>query len=138
MYAIFEDGSRQYRVEEGSTVTIDFREASIGDASALPPRRRLVVLDLQRDAGVPRRVEFAQQACPGKDPQRSRFIAGGDGCRQWPVVDDAGGQAIGIDAAKAAVARLKRSTNLPIAVGFGVRDAASAGAMRREWRACSS
>ena len=31
MYAIFEDGSRQYRVEEGSLVTIDYREAKMGD-----------------------------------------------------------------------------------------------------------
>jgi large subunit ribosomal protein L21 len=32
MYAIFEDGSRQYRVEEGSLVTIDYRDgAKIGD-----------------------------------------------------------------------------------------------------------
>src|SRR6266545_2387548 len=30
MYAIFEDGSRQYRVEEGSTVVIDHREATVG------------------------------------------------------------------------------------------------------------
>jgi large subunit ribosomal protein L21 len=30
MYAIIEDGSRQYRVEEGATVTIDYREAEVG------------------------------------------------------------------------------------------------------------
>lgn len=30
MFAIFEDGSRQYRVEAGSTVNIDFREAELG------------------------------------------------------------------------------------------------------------
>ncbi|HEY1187315.1 MAG TPA: 50S ribosomal protein L21 [Gemmata sp.] len=30
MYAIFEDGSRQYRVEPGSLVKIDFREAELG------------------------------------------------------------------------------------------------------------
>lgn len=35
MYAIFEDGSRQYRVEEGSTVTIDHREANLGDTLEL-------------------------------------------------------------------------------------------------------
>ncbi len=29
MYAIFEDGSRQYRVEAGSTVVIDHREAEL-------------------------------------------------------------------------------------------------------------
>ncbi len=31
MYAIFEDGSRQYRVEEGSAVTIDYRDVKLGD-----------------------------------------------------------------------------------------------------------
>lgn len=30
MYAIFEDGSRQYRAEVGATVTIDFREIEVG------------------------------------------------------------------------------------------------------------
>lgn len=35
MYAIFEDGSRQYRVEEGSSVTIDYREAKVGDTIEL-------------------------------------------------------------------------------------------------------
>ncbi|KAF0178073.1 MAG: tryptophan synthase subunit alpha [Hyphomonadaceae bacterium] len=42
-----------------------------------------------------------------------------------------GAKAIGVDAAQAAVERLKRSTDLPIAVGFGVRDAASASAIAR-------
>ena len=30
MYAIFEDGSRQYRVEQGSTVVVDYREIEPG------------------------------------------------------------------------------------------------------------
>jgi large subunit ribosomal protein L21 len=30
MYAVFEDGSRQYRVEEGDVVKVDFRPAEIG------------------------------------------------------------------------------------------------------------
>jgi len=30
MYAIFEDGSRQYRVEPGSTVVVDYRETEPG------------------------------------------------------------------------------------------------------------
>lgn len=30
MYAVFEDGSRQYRVSEGDVVQLDFREAEIG------------------------------------------------------------------------------------------------------------
>lgn len=33
MFAIVEDGSRQYRVEEGATVTVDFRaDGNVGDA----------------------------------------------------------------------------------------------------------
>ncbi|MDX2234705.1 MAG: tryptophan synthase subunit alpha [Hyphomonadaceae bacterium] len=42
-----------------------------------------------------------------------------------------GDRAIGVDAAGAAVARLKRATTLPVAVGFGVRDTAAAAAMAR-------
>jgi large subunit ribosomal protein L21 len=30
MYAVFEDGSRQYNVQEGDLVTVDFREAEAG------------------------------------------------------------------------------------------------------------
>jgi len=30
MYAIIEDGSRQYRVEQGTTVTLDYREIEKG------------------------------------------------------------------------------------------------------------
>jgi large subunit ribosomal protein L21 len=35
MYAIFEDGSRQYRVEEGSVVVIDYRDVKPGDTVEL-------------------------------------------------------------------------------------------------------
>jgi large subunit ribosomal protein L21 len=30
MYAVFEDGSRQYRVQEGDIVKVDFRAADVG------------------------------------------------------------------------------------------------------------
>jgi large subunit ribosomal protein L21 len=30
MFAVFEDGSRQYRVQEGDVVKLDYREAEIG------------------------------------------------------------------------------------------------------------
>lgn len=30
MYAVFEDGSRQYRVAEGDILTVDYREAEVG------------------------------------------------------------------------------------------------------------
>ncbi|QVL29968.1 50S ribosomal protein L21 [Telmatocola sphagniphila] len=35
MYAVFEDGSRQYRVSEGDVVRIDYREAEIGSTVEL-------------------------------------------------------------------------------------------------------
>ena len=31
MYAVFEDGSRQYRVSEGDQVDVDFRPAEVGN-----------------------------------------------------------------------------------------------------------
>jgi tryptophan synthase alpha chain len=42
-----------------------------------------------------------------------------------------GAKAIGVENAAGAVARLKRATDLPVAVGFGVRDADAAAAMAR-------
>jgi large subunit ribosomal protein L21 len=47
MYAIFEDGSRQYRVEEGSTVTLDHRVIGMGDTLELPR-----VLLIGKDGGA--------------------------------------------------------------------------------------
>jgi large subunit ribosomal protein L21 len=36
MYAVFEDGSRQYRVSEGDRVKVDYREAPIGSRVEFP------------------------------------------------------------------------------------------------------
>lgn len=36
MYAIIADGGRQYRVEEGQVLDLDYREASAGDSIELP------------------------------------------------------------------------------------------------------
>jgi len=36
MYAVFEDGSRQYRVSEGDVVKVDYREAEIGARLEFP------------------------------------------------------------------------------------------------------
>lgn len=36
MYAVFEDGSRQYRVSEGDVVRVDYREAEVGASVAFP------------------------------------------------------------------------------------------------------
>ncbi|HEY2787348.1 MAG TPA: 50S ribosomal protein L21 [Fimbriiglobus sp.] len=35
MYAIFEDGARQYRAEEGKVITIDYRDVKTGDTLEL-------------------------------------------------------------------------------------------------------
>jgi large subunit ribosomal protein L21 len=47
MYAVFEDGSRQYRVSEGDVVQVDYREAEIG-----APVEFNRVLLFQGDAGL--------------------------------------------------------------------------------------
>ncbi len=36
MYAVFEDGSRQYRVSEGDVVRVDYREAEVGARVEFP------------------------------------------------------------------------------------------------------
>ena len=36
MYAVFEDGSRQYRVQEGEVVRLDYRQADIGAKLEFP------------------------------------------------------------------------------------------------------
>ncbi len=36
MYAVFEDGSRQYRVSEGDVVRVDYRDAEIGSRLEFP------------------------------------------------------------------------------------------------------
>ncbi len=36
MYAVFEDGSRQYRVSEGDVVKLDYREADVGSQLEFP------------------------------------------------------------------------------------------------------
>jgi large subunit ribosomal protein L21 len=36
MYAVFEDGSRQYRVSEGEVVKVDYRDVEIGERVEFP------------------------------------------------------------------------------------------------------
>lgn len=48
MYAIIFDGSRQYRVEEGKMVTLDYREVAIGATVELPN-----VLLIGKDGAAP-------------------------------------------------------------------------------------
>lgn len=47
MYAIIEDGSRQYRAEEGKMITIDHRDVKIGDTLELSK-----VLLIGKDGGA--------------------------------------------------------------------------------------
>src|ERR1700758_2909406 len=45
MYVVFEDGSHQYRVQEGDTVKVDYRDVAVGARIEFPR-----VLLCQRDA----------------------------------------------------------------------------------------
>ena len=47
MYAIFEDGSRQYRAEAGQLVTLDYRDLEVGATLELPH-----VLLVSKDGGA--------------------------------------------------------------------------------------
>ena len=49
MYAIFEDGSRQYRVQEGDVVKVDFRDAQLGSSIEFG---RVLLLENNADAKI--------------------------------------------------------------------------------------
>jgi large subunit ribosomal protein L21 len=49
MYAIFEDGSRQYRVMEGDVVNVDFRDAQVGASVEF---QRVLLLQNDADAKI--------------------------------------------------------------------------------------
>jgi len=49
MYAIFEDGSRQYRVQEGDVVNVDFRDVQLGASLEFP---RVLLLQNESDAKI--------------------------------------------------------------------------------------
>lgn len=49
MYAVFEDGSRQYRVSEGDIVKVDFREGEPGAAIEFP---RVLLTDNNGDTQI--------------------------------------------------------------------------------------
>jgi large subunit ribosomal protein L21 len=52
MYAVFEDGSRQYRVSEGQVVQVDYRDAEVGTRVEFP-RVLLYAGDGDRRIGQP-------------------------------------------------------------------------------------
>ena len=66
MYAIFEDGSRQYRVEAGSTVVIDFRAAE--------PHNLAVQIDVlpAGELGIETSAELQQ----GRNPSARHYASG--------------------------------------------------------------
>src|SRR5436189_2056979 len=49
MYAIFEDGSRQYRVQEGDVVKVDYRDAQIGSSIEF---NRVLLLQQETDTKI--------------------------------------------------------------------------------------
>ncbi len=49
MYAVFEDGSHQYRVHEGDVVKVDFREAAIGARLEFP---RVLLFNSEADTRI--------------------------------------------------------------------------------------
>ncbi len=49
MYAIFEDGSRQYRVQEGDVVNVDFRDVQVGASLEF---KRVLLLQKDTDATI--------------------------------------------------------------------------------------
>jgi large subunit ribosomal protein L21 len=49
MYAVFEDGSRQYRVQEGDVVNVDFRKVEVGASIEFA---RVLLLENNADAKI--------------------------------------------------------------------------------------
>ena len=71
MYAIFEDGSRQYRVQEGDVVKVDFRDAQLGSSIEFG---RVLLLENNADAKI------GQPTIAG--------AKGGRGSGRFPVNED--------------------------------------------------
>ena len=55
MYAVFEDGSRQYRVSEGDIVKVDYREADVGADIyyPMPVHRQSYIMERGLHADLP-------------------------------------------------------------------------------------
>jgi tryptophan synthase alpha chain len=100
----------------------------------------VIIVDLPPEEDAALRAEFAPRglslirlATPTTDDRRlPTVLEGVSGFLYYvSVTGVTGTKKIGAEAAQAAVARLKRSTDLPIAVGFGVRDPEAARAIAR-------
>ena len=68
MYAIFEDGSRQYKVSEGQLVTVDYREVEPGTRIEFNPSAALS----QRRRFPGRKARYRGPARPGRGGRSSR------------------------------------------------------------------
>lgn len=120
-------------VEQMGAADFAARAKAVGADGAilvdLPPEEDVDVRSALGDQGL----SLIRLATPTTDAARLPVVLEGvTGFLYYvSVTGVTGAQAIGVDAARAAVERLKRSTDLPIAVGFGVRDAQSASAIAR-------
>lgn len=99
-----------------------------------------IVVDLPPEEDFELRAAFAVQnlslirlATPTTDENRLRTVLDGvSGFLYYVSLTGVTGvQAVGPEAARAAAQRLKAATDLPVAVGFGVRDPESAAAIAR-------
>jgi len=97
-----------------------------------------IIVDLPPEEDAPLRAAFAKHdlsiirlATPTTDDQRlTKVLDGASGFLYYvSVAGITGAQAAAADAVRSAVERLKRATDLPIAVGFGVREPAAARAI---------
>jgi tryptophan synthase alpha chain len=95
----------------------------------LPPEEDLDVREALGGQGL----SLIRLATPTTDDARLAVVLEGvTGFLYYvSVTGVTGTKAIGVDGAAEAVARLKRATDLPVAVGFGVREPAAAAAMAK-------
>lgn len=100
----------------------------------------VIVVDLPPEEDEPLRAEFGKRglslirlATPTTDDKRLPTVLDGvSGFLYYvSVTGVTGTKKVGAEAAQAAVRRLKKATDLPIAVGFGVRDPDSARSIAR-------
>ncbi len=94
-----------------------------------------IVVDLPPEEDGPLRAAFARHGLPiirlatptTNETRLTTVLAQASGFVYYvSVTGVTGAKAVGAEAARAAVSLLKARTDLPVAVGFGVRDAASA------------
>jgi tryptophan synthase alpha chain len=140
---------RRFRAEDTQTPLIlmgyanpveQMGHKTFADAALAAGVDGAIIVDLPPEEDSELRTEFQRTdlslirlATPTTDANRlPRVLEGSSGFLYYvSVTGVTGGKAVGPEAVRAAVARLRAATELPIAVGFGVRDAASASAIAR-------